>query len=323
MGELVQLSSARFCAVVQGDAAELLPRGVVPLKRTTSSGARRALQGMGSYGRADLIHGLDVDLPLRPGAPTVATVHDLSVFDVPWAFSKVRARGEQLLVSRSLQQADELVAVSHFTARRIKERFGRNAHVAHLAPSTEFVPASSDAIAEVRKRWALPERFLLHVGTIEPRKNVGALVRAAGAVGVPLVLAGSQKEELPSGPEAGEVMKLGWVATADLPALYSAATVVSFPSRYEGFGLPPVEAMACGAPVVTTTVGALPEVLENVTLLDPEDEAGLIDTLRDLLADDDYRQAWAETGMKDVANLSWRRTAEQNLAVYRSLGIDG
>jgi len=308
--------------VVRRTAVSLLPAGVEPIERSDSSGARRALQGLGSYGSADVIHGLDVDLPLRPRAPTVATVHDLSVFDVPWAFSAFRARGEQLLVSQSLRRADELIAVSHFTAGQIRERFGRNAHVAHLAPAAEFVPASPTAVAEVRRRWQLPERFLLHVGTIEPRKNVASLVRAAGEVNVPLVLVGTQLEELPSGPGCGDVMKLGWVDGTDLPALYSAATVVAYPSRYEGFGLPPVEAMACGAPVVTTTVGALPEVLTNVTLLDPEDEAGLIDTLRDLLTDEEYRQAWACTGQKDVANLSWRRTAEQNLAVYRSMGID-
>lgn len=308
--------------MVQNDAVSVLPDQVESDARAVSSGARRALEGLRPIAGAQLVHGLDVDLPVFGDVPTVATVHDLSVFDVPWAFSKVRARGEQLLVGRSLKRADALVAVSQFTADRIKEQFGRDAVVTHLAPSAEFVPPAAADVDRVRSKYSLPDRCLLHVGTIEPRKNVAALVRAAGALDIPLALAGAQQDELPTGPGCGEIRKLGYVDAEDLPALYGAATVVAYPSRYEGFGLPPIEAMACGAAVVASRVGALPEVLgDAVHLIDPEDEEELVETIRPLVDDDDARHAWAAAGTAQVAKLDWATTATRTAGVYRDLGM--
>jgi len=272
-------------------------------------------------GPADVIHGLDVDLPLRPGAPTVATVHDLSVFDVPWAFSSVRARGEQALVTQALKRADRIIAVSGFTADRIKDRFGFDATVTHLAPQPGMAPVSAEEVSAVRQRYALPEVCLLHVGTIEPRKNVAGVIAAAKALDVPVALAGAQVEDV-EGLDHPLVHRLGYVDAADLAALYCAATVVTYPSRYEGFGLPPIEAMACGAAVVATRVGALPEVLDPDMLVDPEDDEALINTLRTLLEDDAARTAWSEAGREQVNKLSWTDTADKTLDVYRSLGLN-
>jgi len=307
--------------VVQHDAVAALPPGIDADARQVSSGARRAVESFRGMGTADVIHGLDVDLPVRPGAPTVATVHDLSVFDVPWAFSPVRARGEQLLVTQALKRATRIIAVSDFTAGRIRERFGLDATVTHLAPQPGMTPASTAEVDAVREKYNLPETCLLHVGTIEPRKNVAGVIAAAKTLGVPVALAGAQLEDVP-GLDHPLVQQLGYVDGADLAALYGAATVVVYPSRYEGFGLPPIEAMACGAAVVATSVGALPEVLDPSTLIDPEDNESLVETLRGLLADDAARSAWARAGRDHADQLSWTDTADKTLDVYRSLGLN-
>jgi glycosyltransferase involved in cell wall biosynthesis len=272
-----------------------------------------------TIGDAPLVHGLDVDLPLSTAGPTVATVHDLSVFDTPWAFSAFRARGERMLLSRHIRRADALLAVSQFTADRIGERFGRVATVTHLAPSPHCRPAPDAAVAEARDRLGLPERFVLHVGTAEPRKDVPGLADACRTVGIPLVVAGQILVDLPS-----DVITLGYVDHGLLAPLFGAATVVAYPSRYEGFGLPPIEALASGAAVVATAVGALPEVLGHADypLAPPNDPPALVDLLGSAVNDSDFRASLRRKGRRAVDELSWSTTAAQTIEVYRQLGLD-
>jgi glycosyltransferase involved in cell wall biosynthesis len=256
---------------------------------------------------------------LRTGAPAVSTVHDLAVFDVPWAFSGMRSRGERLLLKRSLRRADAIVAVSAFSAERVKAIFGRDATVTHLAPAPEFQPADAAAIDAVRTAHALPARFVLQVGTIEPRKDVHALAAACRTLGIPLVLAGGigHGQQVPDGAH-----HLGYVDAAELPALYGAATIVAYISSYEGFGLPPVEAMACGAPVVATSVGALGEVAVGAARLVRHGDAdALAAAIGDLWRDDAQRAELAASGLARARSLTWARTAATTAGVYRSLGV--
>lgn len=306
-------------AVVQHDAVGELPRGISASPLPVSAGWRRALAGARVHvDGASLIHGLDAVLPLRGRVATVATFHDLLVFDAPWAFSRRRSMGKRLQLRHAARTADAIIAVSSFTADRVRDRFGRESVVIPEAPPSDLAPPSPDAVARVRARHKLPQQFVLHVGAPGPRKDVPSLAAACARVGVPLVVAGASG----SGRSERRLRAhwLGYVPQADLPGLYGAATVVGYPSRYEGFGLPPVEAMACGAPVVASRAGPLPEVLGDAAVLVPTgDVDALEDALRDLLADPERRAELRRAGLARAASLSWERTAVLTAGVYRSL----
>ncbi|MCZ7534839.1 MAG: glycosyltransferase family 4 protein [Acidimicrobiia bacterium] len=316
---LPECVEAELAAVVQSDATGELPSGVAAMERRSCYGVRRSLEGLRSVGAADLVHGLDVDLPLRPGAPTVSTVHDLSFLDVPWAYGRLHRVAKLSTMRRSVRRADALIAVSGFTADRIRHHFRRDAEVVHLAPAPGFAPPAPGDVAAVREAYGLPAEFVLHVGNLEPRKDVPTLAAACREAGVLLVLAGGSiaTVDVPAGARL-----LGYVDVARLPALYAAASAVAYVSRYEGFGLPPLEAMACGAAVVATRVGALPELAEGavewVPARDPEAQAVAI---RSLVADEEHRSELAAAGLAAVARLSWTETARRTAGVYGSLGI--
>lgn len=308
-----------LAAVVQRDALAELPAQVRPIVRPVAGGAARAVLGALPVGSSDVVHGLDVDLPLVTKSFTVATVHDLSVIDMPSASSRFRAMGEQRLVRRTLRRADLLIAVSQFTADRIEAVSGREAAVVELAPAAWAVPPHESAVEAVRAKYSLPDKFVLQVGTVEPRKNVQLVADAADRLGVPAVLAGAGS----TGPNAPtSAIGLGYIDVEDLPGLYSAATVTAYASRYEGYGLPPVEAMACGGAVVASAVGALPDVVgDGAILLKSERVENWADAMRPLVFDDSARSSLVSDGLTAAAALSWRRTAERTVRAYRAAGV--
>lgn len=284
--------------------------------------------------KADLYHSPYYLMPYRPGCPTLLTVHDLIPLLLP-RHSTVQAR---LLfrwtMALALRAAYHVIAVSEATRRDLLRYF----HLPHgrvsvipEAPDPAFHPRSMAEIEAVRRQYALPESFVLYVGSNKPHKNLVRLIEAwyhltEYAIRNTLVIAGPWDPRYPEPRRLAErlglqdIRWLGPVPEADLPALYSAATVFVFPSLYEGFGLPVLEAMACGTPVACSNVSSLPEVVGEAALtFAPDDHDAIADALTRLLLDADLRADLRERGMQQAARFSWERTAEATIALYRSI----
>jgi glycosyltransferase involved in cell wall biosynthesis len=203
--------------------------------------------------------------------------------------------------------------------------------VVELAPRPEFRKLPEDAIANVRRRLSLPARFILYAGTIEPRKNVPGLLRAYAGLSprlrseYSLVLAGGWgwrsddvQEMLATPPWSECVRWLGYLPDDDLVAVMNAAAVVVYPSYYEGFGLPPLEAMACGRPVVTTHCGSLREVVgEAAYIVEPSDDAAVTKALAEILSEPELADDLIRRGREHVLKFDWARTARLTAKAYR------
>ncbi|MSU80505.1 MAG: glycosyltransferase family 1 protein [Gemmataceae bacterium] len=275
-------------------------------------------------------------IPLPSSIPTVATVHDLSVLLHPEWHPLDRVRYYEREFQAGLQRCRHLFAVSEFTRQEMVRELNIPAEritCTHLGIRADLRPMSADETAAVLRRLGLPEQYLLFVGTIEPRKNPMMLMRAycdlpaAVRERCPLVLAGGwgwNAAEFAAYYEAEAkhrgVMHLGYVADADLAAIYCAARALVFPSFYEGFGLPPLEMMACGGAVLASTAGSVVEVVGPCAhLLDPNDLTGWRDAMQRIIVDDDWQRS-LRVGVTELARTySWERCARQTLQVYRDM----
>lgn len=285
--------------------------------------------------RTDLCHFTNGVASLWTPCPSVVTIHDMTLWLFPQHHYRRRLLAMRPFIPLAARQATAIIAVSHSTKRdivRILRVPAPKVHVIYEAPAPCFRPlAAGPALEAVRRRYGLPERFVLYVGTIEPRKNLVRLLEAfarlrnGGPISHAFILAGHRGWKDEAVFAAVERLKLqdavrflGYVPEDDLVALYNLADALAFPSLYEGFGLPVLEAMACGTPVVASPRGSLREVAGDAAIfVDPLEVESIAEGLRRVLEDAVEREELRARGLANAARFTWEATALQTRALYR------
>ena len=283
---------------------------------------------------AALYHSPYYLMPYRPGLPTLLTFYDA----IPLKFPRtVTARARlffRLAAALALRASDHVVAISDAARNDLRSCFRVPASritVTPLAAGACYKPQPAVEVGRVRDKYSLPDRFILYLGINKPHKNLPALVdafaRIASPHAPPLVIAGAWDDRYPQPMQRAArhrlddaVLFLGPVDERDLPALYSAAMLFAFPSLYEGFGLPVLEAMACGTPVACSNTPSLTEVAGEAALtFDPHSVTEIRDAIAELVEDGPQRARRAEQGLARAALYSWQATAVATLHCYRHL----
>ena len=285
----------------------------------------------------DLLHSPDFIPPFWRNTRSVITIHDLHFLRYPHFLTQEAARYYSQ-IDQAVRRTDHIIAVSESTRQDTMNLLGVPAEritVIYEATDPSFQPIDDPKqLAWIRQKYHLPEKFVLFVGTIEPRKNIPTLLQAQrllldrhGPL-APLVIVGKEGwlvdevftlvDELQL---EQDVRFVGQVSQRDLVLLYNAATVHVHPAFYEGFGLPPLEAMTVGTPTVVSDVSSLPEVVSDAGwLVDPEDVEGWATAIGRLLADTELRADYRQRGFEQARKFSLIRMAEETLAVYRQIG---
>jgi len=266
----------------------------------------------------------------------IVTIHDLSTkiypeqkpFNARWYYN--------MYVSNTIRKADIIMAVSENTKKDIIKFYGINKNkikVIYEGVMDYFrVISEKELLNSVRIKYALPDEFIFFVGTIEPRKNLVRLLKAFSEVikdankNIFLVIAGYKGwltkpffRMLNELSISKKVLLLGYVDEEDLPALYNLAKIFVFPSIYEGFGIPPLEAMACGTPVIASNASSIPEIVgDSAILVDPYDEKILANEIMNLLKDNDWQKELSEKGLKRAKLFSWEKMAREVLEIYKN-----
>ena len=274
-------------------------------------------------------------LSFRTPLPTVVTIHDLSILRYPETHPRSRVAFMTRRLGESIRRADCVISDSEYGRQEILAEYNlppERVVSVLLAAGSGFSPVAAEQLPALLAPFDLQSgQYVLSVGTLEPRKNLTTAIKAYARLPeairqeIPFVIAGMKgwrtdglDREVAALIDKGQIRRLGYVPDEALPALYSGARVFVYPSLYEGFGLPPLEAMACGAPVIVSNRSSLPEVVGDAGLqVDALDVDGLAEAMNRLIGDDVLRASLRQRGMERAKGFSWRRCAEETLAVYR------
>ena len=289
-----------------------------------------ALPVLAARQNLDLLHGMAFVLPYVRTCPSIVTIFDLSFIHYPERFPALQRIYLTSQTRRSCRSARRVVAISESTGRDLERYYDiPNEKIDVVLPGVgrEFHLTDRDKVDSFRKEKGLSDPYLLHVGTLQPRKNIPFLVKALAKIRRPnlkLILVGGKGWKYDEIYEAVEKYGLvdqvefrGFVADAEVPLWYNAAAATIFPSLYEGFGLPVLEAMACGSPVIAANSSSIPEVAGQAALLyEPDDLTQLIDHISVVLDDPQLAAKMQENGLNQANRFSWPRASQEMISVY-------
>ncbi len=277
----------------------------------------------------DIYHGLNYYVPAL-NLPSIVNIYDLSYILFPQCFTRKRLNDIRWKVASSIKRAGRIITGSESAKADIVNLLGvpeEKVRVICFGVEDTFNPKRGGEIAAFRKKYRFPEKFVLFVGTIEPRKNIKKLIHAYNKLNLKdtgLVIAGrcgwlfeETFREVKKLNLGDRVFFPGHIPEIDLPLLYSSASVFVFPSIYEGFGFPPLEAMACGTPVISSNTSSLPEIVGSAgILINPEDENKLAEAIESVLEDNVKREEMAAKGLEQAKLFSWEKCAKETLELY-------
>jgi glycosyltransferase involved in cell wall biosynthesis len=287
----------------------------------------------------DVLHSTHHTLPLQPmHTKRVVTIHDLTFFRIPTRYPPIRRYYFQLITRFSARAADAIIAPSNAVRDDVVRALGvapDRVTTVYEAAAERFQPMPAETAKAVAARYGLAPGYLLSVGSLEPGKNRPRIIRALAElrdrgtdatlaiVGQPAWKYEHEQSLVADLGMRERVRYLGYVSDDDVVALYSGAAAVVVPSLYEGFGLPVIEAMACGAPVITSNISATAEVAGGAAILvDPRSTASIRDAIDRMLGDPDLRAKLREAGLARAAEFSWQRAAQETHSIYRRV-VDG
>ncbi|MYB75789.1 MAG: glycosyltransferase family 4 protein [Chloroflexi bacterium] len=290
-----------------------------------------------AHDKLDVLHCPLNVIPMGAACPTVLTIHDLTFLRYPRLFPQLKRQYLRLFTRLSAQHANAVVAVSASTRDDVVQMLGvpqERVHVVHHAADADFRPRAQEECSTFRTSKGLPNRYVLYVGTLEPRKNVDVLIRAFGKVvreeKLPhsLVLVGAKgwmtqaiQQAIAEANVGERLLMPGYVARAELPLWYSSADVFVYPSTYEGFGYPVLEAMASGTPVITSNTSSMPEIASDAgVLVSPREESTLAAAMASILTDTALADSLRARGLEQASRFSWDKSVRTCMNLYQSLG---
>ena len=317
-----------------------LVRRFLPRPRSIKKRVERALfkyHTRGEFGGAGVLYHEPTYIPLPYNGPLILTVCDMSCFDHPETHPEERVRLMHQNMPLAIAKADHIIVISEASGQALRKWFNVDSArmtTTYLAADPRYKPGCAEVLApDLTNLGLTPGGYVLSVGTLEPRKNLTTLFAAYAGLPValrkryPLAVAGMKGwniEGLMKPTEQlirrGELKLLGYVADEIIPSLYAGAAAFCYPSRYEGFGLPVLEAMASGVPVITSNRTSLPEVVGNAGIMvDPDDVDGMREHLRQLLEDRSYAEDMSCRGLVRAQTFSWDRCAQETFSVYQKV----